>query len=690
MTDTLRPDEVHAITVGELFREGADTYSIPLYQRNYTWGEEQIHRLVHDILDEAERGTASDYFLGNLVVAPPAASDGPFDVIDGQQRLTTLYILLARLRALPETRSLVEQVQPPVYEAREKATRALRSMVDGAQRPTDQHGGEDSGILHAGTVIDQLLQDPRIAQRLLVPSVLDYLLNRVLLVRMPIDRTTDLNRYFEIMNTRGTQLSPVDIVKARLMRHLPDPHDRALLDQVWTACSDMQHYVVMSLTAGDTTWRSAVFGDDWQALPTRDFQQLRVQLVDSRLDPGLPGESGHNMPATAMTLDTALDVYSRQGASGAEEDNEADDRFTSQIAFPSFLLHVLAVRGARDDGGQDDHQLDDKQLVGRFAEQLGSMDDRQREAWVRRFTVDLLRTRCLFDQYILKRDATLTTTVDSTTDAEPGSWSLSRLCRGDYLRRDKVAYSPRYRPTFAESGSGPGSLQRRIVLLQSALRITYTSPRTMHWMTDVLRHVTRLADRGEPVTALGLLDRIESFALARLDEALLPRSGPTTPTPRTSPDGLPVGFALPRIVFTYLDYLLVEEMDEWDFTFAYRTSVEHFSPQLEDYEHASPAFHVVDRRLLDWLGNLALVTVSTNSKFSNYQPSEKANNHAARRQSLKLELMARQAQDDSWNDEDIKAHHHHMVRLLRTALANRPTTHEGQRLPATPTRRDFP
>uniref|UniRef100_UPI00248F168B GmrSD restriction endonuclease domain-containing protein n=2 Tax=Actinomycetes TaxID=1760 RepID=UPI00248F168B len=137
----------------------------------------------------------------------------------------------------------------------------------------------------------------------------------------------------------------------------------------------------------------------------------------------------------------------------------------------------------------------------------------------------------------------------------------------------------------------------------------------------------------------------------------------------TGPDGMALGFAIPRIVFTYLDYLLVEEMNQWDFTFSYRTSVEHFSPGTEDIEHSSFAYRLEDPHLLDWFGNLALVTVSTNSKFSNYLPAQKANNHDARRQSLKLELMARRAETGSWNDADVRTHHEEMVELLRRALA---------------------
>ncbi len=683
MTAIETANEVQALAVGELFSLDAEPYSIPLYQRNYTWGEEQIHRLVYDVLDEAEHREPKDYFLGTLVVAPPSADalpGQPFDVIDGQQRLTTLYILLAKLQSIgPHIRDQVGVLQPLTYEARERATRALHGVIT---KPTDaeaaqrKRGDEDSGILEAAEIIDQLLNEPTTKRRLLEPGVIDYLLRRVLLIRMPIDRETDLNKYFEIMNTRGAQLSPVDIVKARLLRQLSDPDDRALLNHVWTSCSDMDHYVVMTATAGDTNWRKEVFGDEWDQLPTADFTRLREQLIDRRLNKAAPTrETGLRNASNAMTFGEALADYSRVEAEADQKATDGYERFTSQITFPTLLLHVLAVRRPVESAAKVDRQLDDKLLVSRFADQLEGIPEAERGDWVRSFTTDLLRIRVLFDRYILKRDATLTSDHESTTDAEPGSWSLCRLTRADSRNRDV----PRYPPTFAghETGAGPGSLQRRILLLQSALRITYTSPRTMHWITEVLRHVTTSADRFQEVTAEGLLETLELYALNRVEEALTLSSDGVD----ADPYGLPLGFALPRIVFTYLDYLLVEEMNEWDFTFSYRTSLEHFSPRVEDTEHASPEYHVREKQRLDWLGNLALVTVSANSKFSNYQPAQKANNHSARRQSLKLELMARRAKT-AWNDDDIKDHHEEMVTLLREALSARSP---GQDTPPTAT-----
>ncbi|MGO2066996.1 GmrSD restriction endonuclease domain-containing protein [Glutamicibacter arilaitensis] len=670
MSHSIAQNDVQAIAVGQLFVPGAPSYSVPLYQRNYTWGEEQIHRLVHDILDEAEKEESKDYFLGNLVVANARHNDESLDVIDGQQRLTTLYILLLKLSSRSSDKNLIGPLQPLIYEAREKATRALRGISERHEQvEEEQNNREDTGIIRASAIIEQLLAGANEGARLQQRRVIEYLLTKVLLVRMPIDRSTDLNRYFEIMNTRGAQLNPVDIVKARLLRYLPESSDRQLLNRVWTACADMDHYVAMTVTAGDTAQRAEVFGPGWNEIPSSDFTRLKEQLVfrDAESLSPVDHETSVTTESFALTLDQALEQYSQAPVTTELAETYGDERFTSQITFPTFLLQVLAVTENRDGSLRaDDRQLDDKLLVQRFSDRVDSLQYSERAVWVRKFTTDLLRIRFLFDQFILKRDATLMAGHESTTDQEPGSWSLYRLGRSSYRRGSSKQDTPKYTSTFVdgESGAGPRSLQRRILLLQSALRITYTSPRTMHWMTEALRYVNDVAVLNEHITGDGFLRCLESHARKNLRLAMSSVSNDT------SPDGMALGFAIPRIVFTYLDYLLVDEMNQWDFTFSYRTSIEHFSPRTEDTEHSNDAYRLSDQDLLDWLGNLALVTVSTNSMFSNYLPAQKANNHAARRQSLKLELMAKQAESGSWNDDDVKNHHEKMMELLRRALAD--------------------
>ncbi len=84
------------ISVEKLFQS---FYAVPDYQREYVWGTEEVEQLLNDILSEISGESPEsfpEYFIGSIVVCP--GKDGLYDLIDGQQRLTTLYIMLCSIR----------------------------------------------------------------------------------------------------------------------------------------------------------------------------------------------------------------------------------------------------------------------------------------------------------------------------------------------------------------------------------------------------------------------------------------------------------------------------------------------------------------------------------------------------------------------------------------------------------------
>ena len=78
--------------IKEIFQ---DKYVIPLYQRNYAWREDEIVQLLQDIFVTFKRSNKTHYYIGSLVVLK--RHNGTFEVIDGQQRLTTLSLLVRLL-----------------------------------------------------------------------------------------------------------------------------------------------------------------------------------------------------------------------------------------------------------------------------------------------------------------------------------------------------------------------------------------------------------------------------------------------------------------------------------------------------------------------------------------------------------------------------------------------------------------
>lgn len=178
----------------------------------------------------------------------------------------------------------------------------------------------------------------------------------------------------------------------------------------------------------------------------------------------------------------------------------------------------------------------------------------------------------------------------------------------------------------------------------------------MHWITEVLRFV----GSNPAVSGGDLLVFLQEWTRRRVQAA-----------GATGPDGdFPVGFSTPRILFSYLNYLLVKDSSR-DYRFGYRNSIEHFVPQNWDREKNADKFELTDKSLMDDFGNLALVSVSANSKFSNNTPTENTELKAARAQSPKLDLMCErlEAAGRQWKDSQVTSHRDEMLALLRADLA---------------------
>ena len=99
----------------ELFSENNIKYVIPLYQRAFAWKDTEIYQLIEDIEDIDEN--TKNYFLGSLIVAK---NKGHFEVIDGQQRLTALYLLFNVLGI--NTKKIIS------FDCREKSNYTLKHI----------------------------------------------------------------------------------------------------------------------------------------------------------------------------------------------------------------------------------------------------------------------------------------------------------------------------------------------------------------------------------------------------------------------------------------------------------------------------------------------------------------------------------------------------------------------------------
>ena len=195
-------------------------YEVPIYQRNYAWGENQIQQLIDDIYDSNDT-----YFLGNLIVNQK--NTDVYEVIDGQQRLTTLYLLEKYLKMDIFNGSLC-------FEAREKSNHTLSNI--GTEKGSNLLDELQSEEINRGyKIIEDYFNSKMINDKDFKKK-----LDNVQLIRIQVPQDIDLNHYFEIMNTRGEQLELHEIAKAKLLSKLSTDEDKKAGALIWETCSNMK------------------------------------------------------------------------------------------------------------------------------------------------------------------------------------------------------------------------------------------------------------------------------------------------------------------------------------------------------------------------------------------------------------------------------------------------------------------
>lgn len=242
----------HEKKIGQIFSDEFE-FNIPGYQRPYAWTTQQAGDLLDDLLSFMRSqpipiADMSPYFLGSVVLIKSDALPTA-DVVDGQQRLTTLTLLLSTLRAhLPDQRA--NEITPLIYQA--------GSIISGTQdrfrlllRARDReffqdHVQREAGIerLMANTSVlsdsqSRIRENAKLfhekfsevnADELI--SLAQFIVTRCFLV---VVSTPDLDaayRIFSVMNSRGLDLSATDILKADIIGGIPE-NERDTYTQKW-------------------------------------------------------------------------------------------------------------------------------------------------------------------------------------------------------------------------------------------------------------------------------------------------------------------------------------------------------------------------------------------------------------------------------------------------------------------------
>ena len=605
--------------------ESEDNYFIPIYQRNYAWDFPQVYQLIEDIADYCvrEKGKApkTKYYIGSLVVLQDKGNPHLFETIDGQQRLTTLYIMLssyANLKGLDFDFSKLNRAFLE-FRNRKKSENAMKYISE--QYTSVKREDCESNILSVFDAVGIKTQAICCERAITMEEFLAYLLDYVHILRINVPEDVDKNHYFEIMNSRGVQLEQHEIVKARLMGFLDSNSERTAFNTIWRSCSYMEKYVQMNFT--DVKLREKIFGTEWENDPTEDFKEVLNHFSD---------ESGGEAP---ITLAKIIEEYDPKKVSDDKHDpiKDGEEQFYSVINFPNFLLHTLKVLAPVDKSGNKMRiTLDDKVLSKSFDDVLNEQNDKHQ--FVVDYVMCLLRCRYLFDKYIVRH----------MYSKDPEKWCLLKL----KTRVEDKHRQPYYVNVFGEEQSGSDSA----IMLLSMFHVSVPAMIYKNWLYAALSFAYKTNDfSAEQYSSFlfnlamnYMLDRYLardgakneiSFIVDRIAEDFM--SKPQNIGEPVDWNNLNRGTAVEVFVFNFYDYLLWLEKGKPVFSFTHRNSVEHFFPQHPI--NVEP----MDDGPLNNFGNLCLITSSQNSKFTNLMPVAKyaqyQNDDTVIKQSLKLHSM---------------------------------------------------
>ncbi|KUJ36176.1 hypothetical protein ADL25_34215 [Streptomyces sp. NRRL F-5122] len=237
-------DEIRSqgFSLKELFREVA--YEIDYYQRDYTWGEEEVRTLLRDLCGSFKHWstnpaylrrphTAPQYFMGPFVYYEP--SKNRRYLVDGQQRFVTLHLLFLQLRLSAQERGdfrAVDRLNRVITTDGEHFSvgitdhePVLRAVAESRKYETGAGDSLSRRNLWARSqqIESQLVEDLDAEN---FHQFTEWLLDRVVLVGIRAANSDHGYRMFETMNDRGARLTAVDLLKSHLLSHVGENEDQ--------------------------------------------------------------------------------------------------------------------------------------------------------------------------------------------------------------------------------------------------------------------------------------------------------------------------------------------------------------------------------------------------------------------------------------------------------------------------------
>jgi hypothetical protein len=311
--------EAHDRKVSEVLEN--KKYAVDYFQREYNWQKRHIEQLVTDLtsafLDEYEQGNTrnegenyNNYYLGPFVVSEKEAQRS---IIDGQQRLTSLTLLLIYLNNLQKTLGINETVEPMIF-SEHRGSKSFNLQVEERRACLEslfQNGsytvknGDDPSTVNMTERYNDIGEcfPEEIKDKVVLPFFIDWLKYNVVLVEIVAYSDDNAYTIFETMNDRGLNLTPTEMLKGFMLSRITLPAKRNKTNEEWKkAVEALKKFGPTEDQTFFQGWLRGCFADtirpgkagsqneDFEKIGTRFHSWVRDNLKKMSLEPAGPAE----------------------------------------------------------------------------------------------------------------------------------------------------------------------------------------------------------------------------------------------------------------------------------------------------------------------------------------------------------------------------------------------------------------
>jgi len=625
-------------------------FRIPLYQRKYAWTSDEVITLLDDLKTfstKIDNISNEKYFIGNIVVEQK--EDGLFDIIDGQQRFTTLFLIAKIIK---------RQYYELNYEIREEDDNFLKNFTYDENIEIQYYGADNQfqdnieAILKfqrdSNCDIENLLSFCKIALTILPDGI-------------------DIVKYFEVMNNRGKQLEKHQVLKAKLLEVISKDNsksDNINYAKIWDYCSNMNVYIEDSIYYGDLKKNE------------KDVEQkVRVHLTNFLKNNELIPEyflTHENI--NFLTINDILDPNKEIDDTVRKEEFYVRKEYGSIVKFPIFIMQVFKIFITKGENKTilkniNDLVVNDRYLIDFFYDKDKQFvfDCDKSKA----FIVFLFKMRILYDYFIFKRDdndtplLNITKNIFTNQNQDEVKNILMLQLLFNFTAPQRIAQDWL---AVALSWLDKNFDQKDVYILFSQELEKFD--RTMA--------LERLTDKPD-LTGLVNSYLINNNKVSNFDEANFEKKSQ-----------LNSGTATAHYWFYKLDYLLWKDSDIWKdlkskftdenkfkyefdlskFRLSRLNSIEHIYPQ----QPLKPKEEWNNSQKLNNFGNLALISNHMNSSLNNRDYNEEKRGLLMNQlnkgtiESLKMILLYSKYKE--WTPENCDEHQIEMINLLIGDLNN--------------------